>query len=495
MNKNLCLLTLFIISSFNFILTQNEVDALRYTQTDLFGSARFESMAGSFGALGADFSAIQINPGSMGRFSSSQFSIALNNNKINTTGTYNGIERTSSETSFKPSVIGIVFTNDASEDNNGKVFRQFSLGYTRSTNFDQVKSFEGQNFNSLLDVFANDGSGILKENDDIYNLRRFSTALGLDTETIFYDPGSVTYYPNLTYGDMYHERTITTSGGISEFHIGLSENYMNQLYYGGSIGIRRIVYEEEVMHTETLLEPEGVSLRSFDYMFNLATKGWGYNLKLGLIYLPKEELRLGFSFESPSVISLKDEYSANMIAYHDFGTVPVPQEFIPRGEFGYKLKTPMKIRGSLAYIFDNRGAINFDLEFVNYQGATLSAATSGMYGSYAFQFENMEIKNQYRPVFNMRIGAEYLLSKEFFLRGGIALLPQPYKKDIKNLSETNKTFAFGFGWEHENVMIDFSYRAVSMNTDYFAFDPSKQANRTLFATWSNIFTLSTTFRF
>ena len=495
MIKNLCILASFFIINLNYILSQNETDALRYTQTDLFGSARFESMAGSFGALGADFSAIQINPGGMGRFSSSQFSIALNNNVINTTGIYNDVEGTASENSFKPSAIGVVFTNDASSENKGKVFRQFSLGYTRSTNFDQTKYYEGQNFNSLLDVFANDGAGIPLENNQIFNERRFTTGLGLDTETIFYDSENITYYPNLTSGDMYHERTIKTSGGISEYHIGLSENYMNQLYYGGSIGIRRINYEENIMHTETLLEPEGVSLNSFNYMFNLSTKGWGYNLKLGLIYLPKEDLRLGFSFESPSIINLTDEYNANMIGYHEFGTAPVPQQFIPRGEFGYRLRTPMKIRGSLAYIFDNRGSINFDLEFVNYPGARLRAAPSGMYGSYAFEFENMEIRNQYRPVFNLRIGTEYLISKEIFLRGGFALLPQPFSSEIENISEINKTFAVGIGWERNNIMVDLSYRAVNINTDYFAFDPSQEANRTLFRTWSNIFTLSTSFRF
>lgn len=493
MFKNRILLVLICISS--FLQGQNEVDALRYTQTDLFGSARFESMAGAFGALGADFSAIQINPGGMGRFSSSQFSIALNNNRINTTGLYNNEERVASENSFKPSAIGAVFTSDVSGQNTGKVFRQFSLGYTRSTNFDQVRYYEGQNFNSLLDVFANDGEDILLENGDIYDFRRFTTAMGLDTETIFYDPDNVSYYPNLTLGDMYHERTITSSGGIGEFHIGLSENYMNQIYYGGSLGIRRINFREEVRHTETLLEPEGVSLQSFDYMFNLATKGWGYNLKLGLIYLPKEELRLGFSFESPSIINLTDEYDANMIGYHDFGTVPVPVEYIPRGEFGYRLKTPMKIRGSLAYIFDNRGAINFDLEFVNYPGGRLRADPSGMYGNYAFDFENMEIRNQYRPVLNLRVGAEYLLSQEVFLRGGFALLPQPFREDINNKSEINKTIALGIGWERKNIMIDLSYRAVNMNTDYFAFDPTQEDNRTLFTTWSHVVTFSAAFRF
>src|SRR5690554_7939491 len=52
------------------------------------------------------------------------------------------------------------------------------------------------------------------------------------------------YISRLTMGDMYHDREINTGGGIGEFHISYSENYGNVFYYGGSIGIRRVKYDE-----------------------------------------------------------------------------------------------------------------------------------------------------------------------------------------------------------------------------------------------------------
>lgn len=44
------------------IQAQDINDALRFSQTDLNGTARFRGMSGAFGALGGDFSALNVNP-------------------------------------------------------------------------------------------------------------------------------------------------------------------------------------------------------------------------------------------------------------------------------------------------------------------------------------------------------------------------------------------------------------------------------------------------
>ena len=46
--------------------SQNEVDALRYSQLNLSGTARFTSMGGAFGALGGDMSSMTVNPAGIG---------------------------------------------------------------------------------------------------------------------------------------------------------------------------------------------------------------------------------------------------------------------------------------------------------------------------------------------------------------------------------------------------------------------------------------------
>lgn len=485
-------LVLVLLLCFQPLWSQNEADVLRYSTTDIFGSARFESMAGSFGALGADFSAIQFNPAGMARFSSSQFSISLTNTLVSTSALYNGVNTVESNNNIKPGVIGVVFTSDASNENKGTLYRQLSLGYTRLKSFDFHQRYEGQNFYSLLDVFANMGYGI--DPEFIYDERPFTTGLAYDVYALDYDAGSFEYVSRLTSGDMYHNRVINTSGGIGEFHIGYSENYMNQLYYGGSIGIRSIKYNENYTHNERLLDTVGVTLREFDYMYTQETSGTGFNLKLGLIYLPLDHVRLGFSFESATVSKMEDVWSADMTARHDFGTLSINPDFLYEGNYSYRVKTPMKLRSSFAYIFNYQGAINFDFEFVNLKRGRLNPSLES-FGGYDFAIENSEVQTQYRSILNTRIGFEYMILRDFFIRAGYALLPQPYKKSIGNVTTPNQTFAVGFGWKIKDVNLDFGYRALNLNYDYYGFDPSQIENRTQFKSWAHniVFSFSTAF--
>ncbi len=58
----------------NYSSAQNEFDALRYSNVEFFGDARFNAMGGSFGALGANMSSISVNPGGIGVYKSSDIS-------------------------------------------------------------------------------------------------------------------------------------------------------------------------------------------------------------------------------------------------------------------------------------------------------------------------------------------------------------------------------------------------------------------------------------
>ena len=60
MKKNLFL---FLVAGLTFstIHSQEIKDAMRYTQNDLHGTARFTAMSGAFGALGGDLSSVNVN--------------------------------------------------------------------------------------------------------------------------------------------------------------------------------------------------------------------------------------------------------------------------------------------------------------------------------------------------------------------------------------------------------------------------------------------------
>ena len=59
-------------------VAQNVNDVNRFLTTELNGSARYTSMAGAFGALGGDLTALSFNPASSSVFLNSEFGASVN---------------------------------------------------------------------------------------------------------------------------------------------------------------------------------------------------------------------------------------------------------------------------------------------------------------------------------------------------------------------------------------------------------------------------------
>ena len=71
--RNIILTLIFILQTI-IVNAQNEIDALRYSMTDLSGSARYTAMGGAFGSLGGEFSSLSSNPAGLGMYQYSEIS-------------------------------------------------------------------------------------------------------------------------------------------------------------------------------------------------------------------------------------------------------------------------------------------------------------------------------------------------------------------------------------------------------------------------------------
>lgn len=69
-------LALAALCSSSMLFSQGVVDALKYSQQDIRGTARYMGMAGAFGALGGDITTLSQNPA--GNRSLSQFRYSCN---------------------------------------------------------------------------------------------------------------------------------------------------------------------------------------------------------------------------------------------------------------------------------------------------------------------------------------------------------------------------------------------------------------------------------
>lgn len=485
------------------LFAQNEDDALRYSMTDYQGSARYEAMAGSFGALGADFSSVQSNPAGIARFTTSQFSFSFRNNSQLTRSNYAGSSASANSNAFKMGTFGFVFTNDNSRSRSGIVFNQITLGYTRLGNFHNNQRIKGTNDVSLLDQFANNGYGIDAPSGDIYIYRPFTTGLAYDVYLLDYDPNTMTYYSsldnqNISTREVNTIRDIEKRGGMGEFNLGFAANYMNYIYFGASVNYRVVNYKEDYRHVETPVAIDETNFSRFDYTYNQETSGGGVNIKLGALFLPVDRFRIGLAFESPTFLRLTDKWGSNMTSEiwngNGYDHLYIDQQYVPSGEYDYRIWTPMKTRASVAYIFNLRASLNLDVEHMAYSTSRLLPSINNFASDYDFGIENDEIRNQYRNVLNVRLGGEIAFGGTFFVRGGYAFLPSPYKPSITD-ALASQIFSFGIGKKWKNSQLDIAYKHKTFGEEYYMVNPDLGNVRTDFNTLSNSIILSYTLVF
>jgi len=458
------------------IYAQNEGDIYRYSKTYHSGSARFEAMGGAFGALGADMSAVQINPAGIGRFSSSQFSLSLGPTINLTNSQFNEASTKALKTSFSVPNFGLVLTNDVSNKNNGNLYSQISFGMNRIANFNQRINYTGEQYASLLDVFTSQAEGY--DPNLLSTYFPFSTDLAYITYAIEYDPSNFSYYSYLNTGNVVHDRQIQNKGGINEWYLSYSANRLNKLYYGGALAIRSSNYSEKYTHTETLVDTTGTPLRSFEYAYNLKTKGTGVNLKLGAIYMVTEAFRVGLAFHSPTFSEMTDQWSAEMSTTFQDSIHTTPENYVPEGQYKYRINTPLKVIASGAYVIGLNALISADLEYVGYNMGRLKGTSDPAYETYKFEAENEFAKQALTSALNLRVGGEFNIQQKLFIRAGLSVYGAGFDSSQNIDNKPDFSYSGGLGYRIGILALDIAYVNRQIQRNYYAFIGSTTAVNT-----------------
>ena len=275
------------------------IDALKFIQTDINGTARYVSMAGAFGALGGDPSAIKDNPAGLGIYRRSDLSTSLNLTMQGTRSNWDGNVKKDHLYKGKLDNISYILALPtwAQEDglSKGLLYSNFSFSYNRLKNFDRNMIISGNGFgSSLTDYMAN-----LVNWAEVYARRAFIeddmtfdnkhiawlSVLGCKSHLInelFDEEGKhVGWRPELADG----EKTVPTyrlqeRGYVDEYVLAWSGNFSNRFYLGASFNISTVNYRIFSSYREDLVERgNGYFMLENEYM----ASGVGVNLKLGEI--------------------------------------------------------------------------------------------------------------------------------------------------------------------------------------------------------------------
>ena len=156
--KKLFLAAILFMSTAMLSMAQNDIDAFRFSQYDYEGTARFMGAGGAFSAVGAEFSALNVNPAAIGVYKKSEITFTplvisiYNNNAL-----YNGHNsRNGSTVKYSLTNAGGAFRIGLGEGSGWKSIN-LGFGYNRICDYNNAYRIEGQSNNSsMMDEFLAD---------------------------------------------------------------------------------------------------------------------------------------------------------------------------------------------------------------------------------------------------------------------------------------------------------------------------------------------------
>ena len=487
---------------------QATFDVLKLSETELSGTSRYMSMAGAFGALGGDASAIIQNPGGIGVYRSSDISATMNLNFLSTkSGDYQNL----TDTKFWFNNVSYVGSMKIDSD----FFRYFNWGFS----FNRVKSFNrryqgGYNVNtSLTNKIANnlnnsnwieddlsvnsyDGNiyyesnapwlGILAYQSYLLNSNFDGSLRGLATNGT---TGNASFY-------------VDEQGHTDEYNITLGGNFKNTVFWGLNFGITDLRFDSYQYYGEDLNGAEIYDYRyddgstttgyaGYDFQAFQETRGTGYNFKMGVIVKPINELRIGAAFHTPTYYDMKDLYKVqsgfDLQANGDENMYQGNTETGEEGyydEYRYTIKTPWRFIGSLAVVPNSKGLISVDYEYV---GA--NTMRCGDEGGYNYGDTEYKIKDQLQPSHILRVGGEFRATPNLSVRAGYSYQTSPVKDEVKGVAndnvdvvssnymyqydKNNQYITCGLGYRYKSFYADAAYVHQTRTSQYHAY-PGEQ---------------------
>lgn len=470
------------------VSAQSAIDAYRFSQPDLKGTARFMSMGGAFGALGGDLSTISQNPAGIGVYRNSEIGFTLDLDCQRATSGIGSATQSTDQTKFLLNNIGGVATLRLPSSTMPNI--NFGFTYNKGASFN--RQYAGV-INGLDNSMSNYIAGIANSNEitvadlettdhyDPYNpndggyAAPWMTILGYDSYLINANgnpdnPHWTGQWGTGTTGN--GGFSVNTKGSVDEYNVAIGGNISNFLYWGMNFDIINFNYQTQTLWTENLshayvdMNNEGPSPANAKWnLYNsYRASGSGFNYQLGFIVKPIQELRIGFAFHTPTWYNLTESYYGR-VNYDYQGTGNKALQGYAETNEGYtatnyyNFRTPWKIMASVAGVIGSNLIVSADYEWANYGSSRFSVDNDDYYGygwdndyddwyypymDYStkssasndpYGATNKDIKRYYRSTNTFRIGAEYRVTPQFSVRAGYCNVSSPVKESAKENRE------------------------------------------------------------
>lgn len=394
-----------------------------YTNTPMVGSAKFNAMAGSNGALGGDATSLMTNPAGLGVAIAGDVSLTLSmiNNK-NTS-----------------SLAGSSVNYNVNKFNMGNVGGVASIQLRPSSSWKFINIGANLSTQSLEDYVESPG------NANIVIPKNLVDANGNQVV------GNLSYL-----GHAYNRY-----GNRTKFNIGAGANYNNSLYIGAGINIHSAdisQYDSAIFRLDL-----DNSVNTFDKQYTpFSERSNGFSATVGVIGKLNNQFRLGASLETPTWWNIDR-------AFREYFTGDDGYIYYNNYVEGRSFRSPMKATLSGAFVPNKNFAINVDYTL----GLTKPQYT--VQGP-AERELNSFFDDQYKNLSEIRVGAEYRI-QAFRVRGGYSYSSSPFNAMTINsysasgaagdqsynnlILGARNTIGAGIGYDFGNFYVDATYQNIN----------------------------------
>ncbi len=443
-------LTLGMVTLSTKAVAQNEVDALRFSNTYHGGSARVMGMGGAFSALGSDISSASSNPAGLALYRSSDinFTSAIDFTKTKTN--FLGESSIDHNYALTAQSAGLMFSLPEAKNYEAGVGRQntvFGITFNRINTYNQ-------------DVYAvgrNDQRSFLTHLTNYYNQNEDYWDLFWTNRLIYEQNGAIVNDFDVD-GQYQIEQTFEhrQSGNLNEVNISLGINESNNFFYGFSVGL------VSSSHTENwvLIEHDDRNVtrytRGFQYNNDFTRAGKGANLKAGILYQVNPTVKVSFAIHSPTFMEIEEIWDEKLWAYFDnpaYDTVAAKYY-----DNAFSVLTPTRFIAGTSFLLNGMLLIGVDYEAAAYNSMRLDS------GSYSFSDENASMEENFTWRHAARLGAELKLG-QVSLRGGGFYYSSPLKSGGEEMSTLG--FSTGLGFRSGNFYCDMAFQNAMTPSKYY----------------------------
>ncbi|PIE50994.1 MAG: hemin receptor [Flavobacteriales bacterium] len=390
-----------------------------YANPVMKGSAKFDAMVGSNGALGGTANALLTNPAGLGVAVSGEVSLSLDSHRYQNKATLNNTSLTYKNNLTGLSNVGVI-----------GIFRPESEGNWKFVNV--AVNYSNQCLDKYVETPADENISFSKD---------------------LIDPNNNAVTGNLAFKGHAYNRT----GRVSKFSLGFGANYDHSFYFGAGLNFSSAKVTQGD-RAAFLLDLDN-RIYDFDKQYTpYEEQASGISMSLGGIAKISNQLRLGIALETPTLWSMERvywEYGEDNSGYATEG----------RYSEDRRLVSPFKTTLSAAIVPNKRFALNVDYT------VGLTKPKYSEQGGAEVELNDFFRKNT-KNTSELRVGAEYRWNK-LRLRGGYAYANSPFESlSINTVSASNgqlnqpftssrRTLGLGIGYAFNSFFIDVAYQNVS----------------------------------